>query len=124
MAQVTGVGGVFIRAKAPEELAAWYERALGVPFGADGGTSAVLPDTGAAYAVLAFFPNDSDYLGDPKRQTAMVNLRVDDIDAVCARLDELGIDHDAVEDSEYGRFGWVVDPEGNRVELWQPPADA
>lgn len=120
MARVVGLGGAFVRAADPVALAAWYRDALGVDVGDEGSTMAVLPDAGGGYAVLAFFPADSDYIGDPARQQAMVNLRVDDLDGVLARLDGLGVAHDAPEDSEYGRFAWVVDPEGRRVELWQP----
>lgn len=119
MARVVAIGGVFVRAADPAALAAWYADALGVDF-ADGAAMAVLPDTGSGYAVLSFFARDSDYLGDPGRQQAMVNLRVDDLDGVLARLDGHGVAHDPIEEGEYGRFAWLVDPEGRRVELWQP----
>ena len=120
MTGVTALGGVFIRATDPEALAAWYQETLGLTFEGASEKSAVLPDTGSAYAVVALFPRDSSYLGDPNRQQAMINLRVDDLAAVYARLDTLGVAHDAIEDSEYGRFGWITDLEENRVELWQP----
>jgi predicted enzyme related to lactoylglutathione lyase len=71
--------------------------------------------------VFAFFPKDTDYFGSGKQQ-AMVNLRVDDLDAVLETLRAAGADIDPKrEDHDYGRFAWFSDPEGNRVELWQPP---
>jgi predicted enzyme related to lactoylglutathione lyase len=119
MARVTAIGGVFFRAKDPVALAAWYHEAFGLDFDGDE-PAAVLPDAGADYAVFAFFPADSTYIGDPGTQGAMANLRVDDLDGVLARLDELGVAHEAASDSEFGRFCWLVDPEGRRLELWEP----
>jgi predicted enzyme related to lactoylglutathione lyase len=116
---VTGVGGVFVRARDPETLAAWYSAALGITF-ADGFT-AVLP-AGAPddYTVFALFPPDSTYIGDPAYQGVMVNLRVRDIDAVVAQITAAGGAAEPVADEEYGRFTWTTDPEGNRIELWEP----
>jgi catechol 2,3-dioxygenase-like lactoylglutathione lyase family enzyme len=119
VAKVTGIGGVFIRSKDPAALAAWYREALGLEFeGAE--PAAVLPDTGSSYSVFALFAPDSTYIGDPATQGAMANLRVDDLDGVLARLDELGVAHEPASDSEYGRFSWLSDPEGRRLELWEP----
>jgi predicted enzyme related to lactoylglutathione lyase len=120
MSPVSAIGGAFFRAEDPAALASWYARAFGLSFGDEGGTAAVLPDVGGAYSVFALFPADSAYLGDPSRQQAMVNLRTEDLDELLAHLDSEGIAHDVAEDSEYGRFAWTTDPEGNRVELWQP----
>ncbi|HEV2428056.1 MAG TPA: VOC family protein [Acidimicrobiales bacterium] len=118
MARVVALGGVFVRSSDPSALAAWYSDNLGLEFDADG-AMVVLPDVGGAYAVFAFFPTSSDYIGDPASQGAMVNLRVDDLDGVTARLAGRGVAFEGVEDSEYGRFAWVTDPEGRRVELWE-----
>ncbi len=74
--------------------------------------------------VLAFFPMDTKYFG-PTEQRAMLNLRVDDLDAVLAKLKAAAVEIDPKrEDYDYGRFAWFNDPEGNRVELWQPPGPA
>ena len=93
MAPVNAIGGVFFRALDPAALASWYARAFGLPFD-DGGTYAVLPAVGDASAVLAIFPAESGYLGDPRRQQAMVNLRTDDLGELLARLDHEGIAHE------------------------------
>jgi catechol 2,3-dioxygenase-like lactoylglutathione lyase family enzyme len=114
---VTGIGGFFFRARDPEGLSAWYARALGLE---SVGGPLLVPREGAGRAVLAPFPSDTDYFGDGGRW-AMVNLRVDDLDAVRDRLRAEGaVVDERTEDLEYGRFGWFTDPEGNRVELWQP----
>ena len=110
---ITGIGGVFFRARRREELAAWYHETLGLPV-TDAAT-ARLGDT-----VWAAFDQDTSYFG-PTRQDYMVNYRVDDLDAAIARLrrartsvsPEIQVDH-------YGRFTWAEDPEGNRFELWEP----
>lgn len=74
--------------------------------------------------VLAFFPPDTQYFG-PSEQRSMLNLRVDDLDAVLDKLRAGGVEIDPRrEDYDYGRFAWFKDPEGNRVELWEPPASA
>lgn len=122
VAPVTGLGGAFFRARDPRALAQWYSDALGLTF--DDGHASVLAGTGAsAYSVLAFFPHDSTYIGDPARQGAMVNLRVSDIEAVVAGLAAAGAPTEPIADEPYGRFTWTTDPEGHRVELWEPSAD-
>ncbi len=116
MAKVTGIGGLFFRANNPEELAAWYERHLGI-----GSPQTTIWRQEAGVTILAPFARDSDYFGKPGQQW-MVNFRVDDLDAMMAQLESAGI---AVEtraewDSEVGRFCRIHDPEGNPVELWEP----
>ena len=114
MERVTGVGGVFFRARDPEELVAWYARHLGVPL--EGGY-VVFPDSRDTHWVP--FPEDTGYW--PAAKQAMVNFTVSDLDAMLAQLRAAGVEVDErVEDHEYGRFGWAVDPEGNRFELWEP----
>jgi predicted enzyme related to lactoylglutathione lyase len=121
MAKVTGLGGAFLRANDPKALYAWYEAHLGVD--AKVGCIMFPQEEMRAYSVVTFFTKSSDYF--PVRQPAMLNLQVDDLDGVVEKLRAAGADVDAkVEDTEYGRFGWFADPEGNRVELWQPPDDA
>lgn len=116
MAAVTGFGGAFLRARDPEGLARWYEEHLGLQ---RTGASFVLPAAPGPVA-LAFFARDDPYL--PPEQPAMIDLQVDDLDGVLDALAAAGVAVDPRRDaSEYGRFGWFTDPEGNRVELWQEP---
>lgn len=124
-ARVTGIGGVFLEARDPGALGSWYREHLGVPI-EEGETFAVFRWGGEATGstVWALFPDDTDYFGSSE-SGAMVNFRVEDLDRVLAELREEGVEVlDHVEEHELGRFGWVVDPEGNRVELWQPAAGA
>ena len=129
MKRVTGIGGIFIKAQDTERMRDWYRRHLGIDIQAWGGTSfrwndpeRVEPDGGVT--VWSLFKADSTYFA-PSTAPFMVNYRVDDLHALLAALRAEGCEVDAkVEESEYGKFGWVMDPEGNRIELWQPPAGA
>jgi predicted enzyme related to lactoylglutathione lyase len=117
MAKITGLGGAFLRAADPKALYAWYEEHLGVVSSA--GCFSFPKETQRASIAVAFFPKDSKYF--PESQAAMLNFQVDDLDGVLGKLRAAGVSVDSkTEDAEYGRFGWFVDPEGNRVELWQP----
>ena len=123
MARVTGVGGVFFRARDPKGLAAWYREHLGLPIG-EGEDHAVLlwaddPRGSGGATVWSAFPNDTEYFAAERQ--FMINLRVDDLDGLLTNLRDAGMNVDEkVDEIEYGRFGWFVDPEGNRVELWEP----
>ena len=117
MARVTGVGGVFVRSRDPAALAAWYSRHLGVPTERYGGATFHWDHGSTTWAP---FPADTAYFGSSDQQ-AMVNFRVDDLRALLAELRTGGVEVlDKVEESEFGRFGWCVDLDGNRVELWEP----
>ncbi len=119
--RATGVGGVFLRAADPEKLYAWYEEHLSIKR-TDDGAFAFFSEGPREMTVLAFFPPDTKYFG-PGKQLAMMNLRVDDLDAVLGKLRGAGAEIDPKrEEYDYGRFAWFNDPEGNRVELWQPPS--
>jgi predicted enzyme related to lactoylglutathione lyase len=125
MIRTTGIGGIFFKARDPQALAAWYQRHLGVPVQSWGGAvfnwaDDPLADQGRT--VWSTFPADTGHFG-PGGAAFMVNFRVADLDALLAQLrtEACAVD-DQVEVSDMGRFGWVTDPEGNRVELWQPPA--
>ena len=120
MERVRGVGGVFFKARDPQALATWYREHLGVPV-AEGQAYAAFESTGPGDAtVWSAFPADTDYFG-PGSSGLMVNYCVDDLDAMLAQLRAAGVEViDRTEEYEYGRFGWAVDPEGNRFELWQP----
>ncbi len=124
MQKVRGIGGVFFKAKDPAVLSRWYAEHLGIPVEDWGGASFKWADhdpRGDASTVWNPFKAETDYFA-PSTSTFMINFRVDDLDAMLAQLRALGdaVD-DKVEVSDFGKFGWVMDPDGNRVELWQPP---
>jgi predicted enzyme related to lactoylglutathione lyase len=111
--RITGIGGVFFRARDPDELSAWYHDVLGLPV-----TDAASAKMGAT--VWAALDRNTSYFGSSD-QDYMVNYRVDDLDAALRRLRDAGaITSTDIEEDDYGRFGWAVDPEGRRLELWQP----
>jgi catechol 2,3-dioxygenase-like lactoylglutathione lyase family enzyme len=116
MERILGIGGYFIRAVDPVALDAWYRDYLGL--GADE-SGLWRQETGPT--VFAAFESETDYFGSRAQQT-MVNFRVRDLDAMLTQLRAKGADvADETQDMEgVGRFGWVTDPEGNRIELWQP----
>lgn len=119
MAKATGVGGIFFRARDPKALAAWYAKHLGIPAMGDGTLAFDGPET-AGMTVFSPFPADTKYFGDGTQQV-MLNFRVDDLDALLAQLTEGEVRIDPKrQDESYGRFAWIWDPEGNRIELWQP----
>lgn len=110
---ITGIGGVFFRARDREQLSAWYHAVLGLPV-----TDAATAKMGTT--VWAAFDHETGYFG-PSHQDYMVNYRVDDIEAALRRLREAGATvAREIDEDDYGRFAWGVDPEGNRFELWQP----
>ena len=114
---MTSIGGVFLRAKSPEALYAWYEQHLGLPH-AEQGFMLGAERVGAPF-VLAFFSQESKYF--PQAQPAMLNFQVNDVDGLLDRLTTAGVAVDPKRESaSYGRFGWFTDPEGNRVEVWEP----
>ncbi len=119
--KVTGVGGVFLRGGDAAALLAWYAERLGIDVDADyGGTQFDWSAGGST--TWAVFPADTGYFGR-RDQPCMVNYRVDDLDAMLAQLRSSGVEViDEIGETPFGRFGWAVDPEGNRFELWQPPA--
>src|SRR5262245_37955944 len=125
--RVTGLGGVFFKAKDKQRLIAWYRDRLGLDLQGWGGTVFALrhlnsPDQNGS-TNWSIFDEKSKYF-DPSRASFMINYRVDDLDAVLAALRAEGVEVDPnVQDSEFGKFGWIMDPEGNRIELWQPPAE-
>ena len=123
MKRVTGIGGIFFKSQDPDKLYNWYETHLGIkrqPYvghifewkeqetGAEGQT------------VWAIFPPTSKNF-EPSKAGFMLNYRVEDMDALVAVLKQEGVSIDRREDGEYGKFAWIMDPDGNRIELWEPP---
>jgi len=125
MKRVVGIGGIFFKAKDPERLREWYRDHLGfdvddwggVAFQPSGDKSRVENER----TIWSLFAHDSTYFA-PSAQPFMINYRVDDLHSLIATLRKEGcaVD-DKIDDSDYGKFGWVMDPEGNRIELWEPP---
>lgn len=116
MERVLGIGGYFLRADDPASLGAWYRDCLGLAADERGLWH---PDHGPT--VFATFEREDDYFGS-RTQRTMINFRVRDLDAMLAQLRDRGADvaDETQELDGVGRFGWVTDPEGNRIELWQP----
>jgi len=125
MKRVTGIGGVFFKAKDPKALGEWYRAHLGLNVENWGGVvfrwvTAENP-AGTGTTIWNPFKDDTSYFA-PSTASFMINFRVQDLHPLLAALRAEGCEVDGnVEESEYGKFGWVQDPEGNRVELWQPP---
>ncbi len=125
--RVLGIGGIFFRSANPESLAAWYQEHLGLKTEAWGGTHgtsfapADMPEN--SFTVWSAFPPGTEYFGDA-RQPFMLNLVVDDLDQALANVAAGGAEViPEKEEHDFGRFGWFEDPEGNRVELWEPPLE-
>ena len=119
MGKAVGVGGVFLKASDPQKLSAWYAQHLGIPL-QDGGSLAFDGPESMGMTVFAHFPESTKYFGEGPQQ-AMVNFRVDNLDELLQQLAPAGVRIDPNrEDYDYGRFAWIWDPEGNRIELWEP----
>jgi predicted enzyme related to lactoylglutathione lyase len=109
MKRVTGIGGIFFYAKDPAALGAWYKQHLGIDVQPWGGTAWTISNAHGSH----FAPSKSSF---------MVNYRVADLTGLLQALRDEGCNVlEKTDNSEYGKFGWVMDPEGNKVELWQPP---
>lgn len=126
MQRVNGIGGIFFKAKDAPALQAWYKRHLGIDVQEWGGTAFSWTDAEGkpvgGTTVWSIHAADSDHYA-PSQASFMVNYRVEDLGALVAALKAEGCNVlDKMDDSEYGKFAWVIDPEGNKVELWEPPA--
>ena len=124
MKRVTGIGGIFFKARDPQALGAWYRDHLGLDVADWGGALFHWggPDSEKGTTIWSAFPSDTTSL-EPGTAGFMVNFRVADLRALLDALRSEGCDVlDHTESSEHGSFGWVIDPEGNKVELWEPPA--
>jgi catechol 2,3-dioxygenase-like lactoylglutathione lyase family enzyme len=127
MARVIGLGGIFFKARDPEKLAAWYRKHLGLNVEDWGGVSfkenagAELKPKRQSHIVWSPFEAATEYFA-PSEKPFMLNYRVHNLAEVLAALRSEGVEVDEkTQESEFGKFGWLMDPEGNRIELWEPP---
>ena len=125
MRRVTGIGGIFFKAKDAPALRSWYREHLGIHVRDWGGASFDWTDADgkpvAGTTAWLIDPQDTDHFG-PSRASFMVNYRVEDLRNLLETLRAEGCNVlDDVDESDFGKFGWVIDPEGNKVELWEPP---
>lgn len=125
MKKITGLGGVFIKARDPKAMAAWYQQHLGIGFNEYNYVDLPFTDEQGkvtpGHNVLSFFAENSAYF-NPSEKQVMLNLRVSDLFTLLDQLREEGVTivGDPLNE-EYGKFGWILDPEGNKIELWEPP---
>jgi len=125
MERVTGIGGIFFKAEDPKKLQAWYRDNLGVQLEEGGYAVFKWAENDAkrdAVTVWSTFSKDTNHF-QPSKAPFMINYRVNNLDAMLAQLKSKGVEQvGGIEEStELGRFAWVMDPEGNKIELWQPP---
>ncbi len=124
MAKVNGIGGVFIRCADKAASMAWYEKNLGLTMESWGGSvlhfsAATAPEGKNPYAILSFFAAESTYFA-PSNGSVVLNLRVDNLDEMVQQLQANGVALiDAPVDDDFGKFAWVLDPDGNKIELWE-----
>ncbi len=128
MPKVTGLGGVFFKAEDPKRQYEWYEKHLGIVN--DPASGGVIfhwrqeddPEQ-KGMTIWSIFPQDTKYFA-PGKASFMMNYRVDDLEALVEKLKAEGVEIDpkGVVQESYGKFAWILDPEGNRIELWEPPA--
>jgi predicted enzyme related to lactoylglutathione lyase len=121
---ITGIGGIFFKAADPTSLKKWYQDHLGIDAGEYGATFTWRDADDVnreCRTVWSPFPHDTTYF-EPSTASFMINYIVEDLDALLADLQAKGFPmENRIEDTDYGRFTWISDPEGNRLELWEPP---
>lgn len=121
MARITGVGGIFFKARDPKALSAWYRDVLGLAI--EDWSGAMLPYDAPGHppcVVWTPFAEDTTYF-EPSAKPFMINFAVDDLDGMLAAIAAKGVPvHARKDDESFGRFAWIMDPDGNKVELWQP----
>lgn len=123
MKRVTGIGGIFFKSKDPKRLGAWYREHLGLDVSDWGGAIFQWggPEGEPGMTIWSPFAEDMDKM-EPGSASFMINFRVADLDALLAALRSEGCNVlDKEESSGFGKFGWVMDPDGNKIELWEPP---
>jgi len=125
MKRVIGIGGIFFKAKNPKALADWYQKHLGLPIDKSFGGFAFQwnapskrPQKG--YTIWSPFEEDTEYM-KPSNKSYMFNFIVDDLERLMQQLQSENIEQvNQITDTEFGKFAWIMDPEGNKVELWEP----
>jgi catechol 2,3-dioxygenase-like lactoylglutathione lyase family enzyme len=123
MARVTGLGGIFYKVEDPARTAAWYKDVLGLA--GEWGISFRHADEGTddPFSLLSAFKAETDYFA-PSDKPFMINLRIDDLDAFTAGLEAKGIEILGRQDEDYGKFAWILDCDGVKIELWQQKGPA
>lgn len=120
--RITGIGGVFVTSKDPKALAAWYRDVLGIALEPWGGAALRYDAPGhPPAAIWGPFPAGTEYFA-PSTREFMINFAVDDLDAFIAVIEAKGVKILGRMDDATGRFAWIADPDGTKIELWQPPA--
>ncbi len=119
--RVTGLGGFFFKSKDPDSIKAWYGKHLGLPVDAYGWTFWWKDKEGKDCSTQwSPFKDDTNYF-QPSEKEFMMNFRVENLHELLATLKEEGVTVvGKVEEYDYGKFGWIIDPEGNKIELWEP----
>lgn len=120
MARITGVGGIFFKSPDPKNLAAWYRDVLGLELSEYGGAMLSYETPGhPPFVVWSPFARETDYFA-PSSREFMVNFAVDDLDGMLMAIAAKGVTVLERQDYDYGRFAWIMDPDGTKIELWQP----
>lgn len=120
MKKVNGIGGVFFKAKDPKALAAWYHKHLDILFDDYNTHSFTGNNDNSGMTVFSFFKETTDYL-KPSDKPFMINFRVNNLAELLSELKQNGVEPEGeMQEYEYGKFGWIMDPEGNKIELWEP----
>lgn len=121
--KVTGIGGIFLKANDPDAMYTWYNRHLGLATNEYGTTFEFHPAGNPekkGYTVWSLFKTTTDYF-EPSSKEFMINFRVDDLEWLLAELKKEGIEQiGETQVYDYGKFAHILDPEGNKIELWEP----
>lgn len=121
MKRVIGIGGLFFKSKNPRELAEWYQKHLGLDFNGKVYADFPFEDSPKGWTTISFFDADTKYFA-PSEKPFMLNLRVENLDELLDVLRAEGVKvFEEREDGDYGKFGWILDLDGNKIELWEPP---
>ena len=124
MKRVTGIGGIFFKSKDPQQLTEWYRKHLVIEAENWNGFAFQWsndPRAESGSTIWSIFPDSTKYF-DPSDRPFMINFRVADLASLLTQLRAEGVQVEEMQESEFGKFSWVMDPDGNRVELWEPPA--
>jgi len=120
MKRITGIGGVFFKAQNPKALAEWYEKHLGIEFGGKVYADFQFQEREKGWTAFSLFDSDTKYF-EPSEKQFMINLRVENLSELLKILRAEGVHvFDETEDGDYGKFGWILDLEDNKIELWEP----